>query len=63
MSANNGHKEAEDEEEFYTESWREGGCHCGALRFKVLVPDSGVDVFKCGCSVCWMKQSHHFLVP
>ncbi|KAH9525546.1 hypothetical protein Btru_001676 [Bulinus truncatus] len=39
-----------------------GGCHCGAVRFKVLAPDS-VDVFECNCSICTKKQNFHFIVP
>ena len=55
-----------------------GGCHCGGVTWKVLAPPdltgSNVDqtelllnfcflVIHCNCSVCEMKQNHHFIVP
>ncbi|XP_059173466.1 centromere protein V-like [Physella acuta] len=39
-----------------------GGCHCGAVRFKVIAPEK-VDVFSCNCSICLKKQNFHFIVP
>ena len=42
-------------------SWRIGSCHCQSILFEVFIPNS-VDVYKCNCSICWMKQNHHFVV-
>jgi hypothetical protein len=39
----------------------EGGCHCGAVRFRVQ-GDLG-DVTECNCSVCTMKGIVHLMVP
>ncbi|KAK6180033.1 hypothetical protein SNE40_012254 [Patella caerulea] len=39
-----------------------GGCHCGAVRFKVLAPRD-LNVLSCNCSICKMKQNVHFVVP
>ena len=39
----------------------EGGCHCGAVRFQVLV-DSYV-VYDCNCSICRKKAFLHLIVP
>ena len=39
----------------------EGGCHCGAVRFRV-----GVDRYQaveCNCSMCRMKANLHLIVP
>ena len=44
------------------EEWRKGSCHCKAVRFEALIP-AVVDVYRCNCSICWMKQNHHFVVP
>ena len=34
------------------------------MRFEVTVPeDRRVRVYRCNCSVCFMKQNHHFVVP
>ncbi len=38
-----------------------GGCHCRAVTFKALVTKK-VIVHKCNCSICNMKQNHHFMV-
>lgn len=40
---------------------RLGGCHCGKIRFKVSVPDI-VKVIICNCSICSIKQLHHFII-
>ena len=42
--------------EFY-----EGGCHCGAVRFRVEV-ESHV-ALDCNCSMCRMKGNLHLIVP
>ena len=34
-------------------NWRMGGCHCGAVRFKVLVEKP--DAIECNCSICSKK--------
>ena len=39
----------------------EGGCHCGAVRFKVEVKDFRVD--NCNCSICSKKGFLHLIVP
>ena len=39
-----------------------GGCHCRAVTFEVEAPEDLV-VFKCNCSICHIKQNHHFIVP
>ena len=39
-----------------------GGCHCGAVEFEVLAPKSPV-IIQCNCSICDIKQNHHFIVP
>ncbi len=39
----------------------EGGCHCKAVRYKTWSPPR-ITVYKCNCSICHMKQNHHFMV-
>jgi hypothetical protein len=41
---------------------REGGCHCGAVRFRFTVPESPV-VRRCNCTICAMKGVVMFDVP
>jgi len=43
-------------------SWRPGGCHCGAVRFEVLAPDS-IEVEDCNCSICLKSGFLHLIVP
>lgn len=43
-------------------SWKKGACHCGAVRFEVLVPDE-VEVQACNCSICRMTGYLHLIVP
>jgi len=39
----------------------QGGCHCGAVRFQVLVEEhSAID---CNCSICLKKGFLHLIVP
>ena len=45
-----------------TMRWREGGCHCGAVRFAVECPDA-VEVEDCNCSICRMTGFVHLIVP
>ena len=33
--------------------WLEGGCHCGAVRFRIRVRDN--NALECNCSVCAKK--------
>ena len=39
----------------------EGGCHCGAVRFRVVVEQQKVD--DCNCSICKKKGFLHLIVP
>jgi hypothetical protein len=39
----------------------EGGCHCGAVRFRVTVRRRRVS--ECNCSMCTMKGFRHVIVP
>jgi hypothetical protein len=39
----------------------EGGCHCGAVRFRVLVNNHQVD--DCNCSICSKKGFLHLIIP
>ena len=43
-------------------SWKRGGCHCGAVRFDVLLADE-VEVQSCNCSICRMTGYLHLIVP
>ena len=39
-----------------------GGCHCGAVRFRMTAPPQLV-AWRCNCSVCSMKGNVHCIVP
>lgn len=39
----------------------EGGCHCGAVRFQIMVPAT-VKVIVCNCSICQMSGYQHLNV-
>lgn len=39
----------------------EGGCHCGSVRFRVIVDQYKVD--DCNCSICSKKGFLHLIVP
>ncbi|HUJ61602.1 MAG TPA: GFA family protein [Kofleriaceae bacterium] len=41
----------------------EGGCHCGAVRFRFELPDDERDVLDCNCSICAKKGILHVIVP
>jgi hypothetical protein len=41
--------------------WLEGGCHCGAVRFRVEV--TSFEALDCNCSICRMKGYLHVIVP
>ncbi len=38
-----------------------GGCHCGAVRFQVVIDN--FEVIDCNCSICRKKGFLHLLVP
>ena len=40
----------------------EGGCHCGAVRFRVAVSE-GQELIDCNCSICRKKGILHLIVP
>jgi hypothetical protein len=42
--------------------WRQGGCHCGAVRFEVLAPDE-IEATECTCSICRKAGYLHLIVP
>jgi hypothetical protein len=39
----------------------EGGCHCGAVRFRVIVDKQ--EATDCNCSICTKKGFLHLIVP
>jgi len=39
----------------------EGGCHCGAVRFRVEI--ARFEASDCNCSICRMKGFLHLIVP
>ena len=43
-------------------TWREGGCHCGAVRFAAELP-SRLTVQDCNCSICSKTGFLHLIVP
>lgn len=43
-------------------TWRAGGCHCGAVRFEVALPDT-VEADTCTCSICAKTGFVHIVVP
>jgi hypothetical protein len=40
----------------------EGGCHCGAVRYRVRLPRT-LDVLDCDCSICRKAGYLHVTVP
>ena len=38
-----------------SEPWREGGCHCGAVRFRVRLSGGLEAARRCSCSYCAMR--------
>lgn len=40
--------------------WKEGGCHCGKVRFKVR--DNFEKIVQCNCSICTQKGFLHIIV-
>ena len=43
-----------------TVEWREGGCHCGAIRFRVRSPSN--EVVSCNCSMCAKRADLQLIV-
>ena len=41
----------------------EGGCHCGAVRFRALAFDHEHVALDCNCTICTMKGFLHLIVP
>ncbi|MGR8935486.1 MAG: GFA family protein [Gammaproteobacteria bacterium] len=39
-----------------------GGCHCGAVRYEVDVPENLL-VYECNCSICSKSGFLHLIVP
>ncbi len=39
-----------------------GGCHCGAVRFDVELPDA-IEVEDCNCSICARSGNTHVILP
>jgi hypothetical protein len=39
----------------------EGGCHCGAVRFRVTL--TALRALECNCSICRRKATLHLIVP
>ena len=39
----------------------QGGCHCGAVRFQVIIDRD--TVYDCNCSICRKKGYLHLIVP
>lgn len=40
----------------------QGGCHCGAVRFEVDLPQA-FEAEDCNCSICAMSGNIHVIVP
>lgn len=43
-------------------TWRAGGCHCKAVRFEALLPET-VEAQTCNCSMCEKLGFVHVIVP
>lgn len=41
--------------------WKQGGCHCGAVRFKVLAANE-IEAVECNCSICRKTGFLHLIV-
>jgi hypothetical protein len=50
------------EEEMAAVAVIEGGCHCGAVRFRAVVPEA-VELLDCNCSMCSKTGFFHLIVP
>ncbi len=40
-----------------------GGCHCGAVRFTLSLPEPPVPALDCNCSICQRSGFLHVIVP
>lgn len=40
----------------------EGGCHCGAVRFRFAMPSRHVELLDCNCSMCSRSGFLHLIV-
>ena len=45
------------------ESFREGGCHCGSVRFRVKLSDGLSTARRCDCSFCRMRGAVAVTAP
>ena len=43
-------------------AWRQGGCHCGAVRFEISLVEP-VEAQTCNCSMCAKVGFVHMIVP
>ena len=43
-------------------AWKEGGCHCCAVRYEVLAPKA-IEAKECNCSICRKVAYLHLIVP
>jgi hypothetical protein len=43
------------------EEWFEGGCHCGAVRFRVRIVERST--WRCNCSMCIRRADLQLIVP
>ncbi len=43
-------------------TWREGACHCGAVKWRALTPDD-VEIDRCNCSICTKTGFLHLIIP
>ena len=43
------------------ENWLTGGCHCGSVRFKVLLEN--LNALECNCSICAKKGFINLIAP
>jgi hypothetical protein len=42
--------------------WLTGGCHCGAVRFRVRRPPETATLLDCNCLICVKKGNRHLIV-
>lgn len=40
----------------------EGGCHCGAVRFRLALPSKEVELLDCNCSMCSRSGFLHLII-
>lgn len=45
-----------------SKSWKNGGCHCGAVAWEAETDDDVV-IDRCNCSICSMTGFLHLIVP